>query len=193
PFLPRPPADPIAILRARFGDNMYMVFFQQPGEADAILARDVGKTFRFFMRRNVVTAADWAKLPAEARNLQLVQALQSDETWWRGETLLDAEEMKVFVDTYTRTGFTGGINWYRNITRNWQLSEKLEPRVNAPALMIMAEDDVVLPPALTTGMERFVPDLEKVLISNCGHWTEQVKHAENNAAMLDWLTRRFPA
>jgi len=59
--------------------------------------------------------------------------------------------------------------------------------------MIMAEDDVVLPPALTTGMERFVPDLEKVLIRNCGHWTEQEKPAETNAAMLDWLTRRFPA
>src|SRR5579864_1579390 len=37
PFLPRPPADPIAILRARMGDDMYIVFFQKPCEADAIL------------------------------------------------------------------------------------------------------------------------------------------------------------
>src|SRR6202035_876233 len=100
PFFPRPPADPIMLMRARFGDNMYMVFFQKPGEADAILARDVGKTFRFFMRKNVVTAEDWAKLPAEARNLQLVDALQSDESTWRGDVLLDPEEMRVFVDTF---------------------------------------------------------------------------------------------
>ena len=190
PFMPRAPADPIAILRARFGDNMYIVFFQKPGEADVILARDVGNTFRFFMRKNTITAADWAKLPSEARNLQLVQALQLDETWWRGEVLLDAEEMKVFVDTYTRTGFTGGINWYRNITRNWQLSERFEPRVDVPALMITAEDDVVLPPSLTEGMERYVPDLGKVLIRNCGHWTQQEKPEETNRAMLDWLARR---
>jgi pimeloyl-ACP methyl ester carboxylesterase len=193
PFFPRPPADPIMLMRARFGDNMYMVVFQKPGEADAILARDVGKTFRFFMRKNAVTAAEWAKLPPEARNLQLVQALQSDETWWRGEVLLDSAEMKVFVDTYTRTGFTGGINWYRNISRNWQLSGNFEPRVTVPSLMIMAENDVVLPPALTEGMDRFVPDLERVLIPDCGHWTQQEKPAETNAAMLDWLTRRFPA
>jgi pimeloyl-ACP methyl ester carboxylesterase len=98
----------------------------------------------------------------------------------------------VFVDTYTRTGFTSVINWDRNITRNWQLSEKLEPRVNVPALMIMAQDDVVLPPSLTEGMERFVPELEKVLIRNCGHWTQQEKPEETNRAMLDWLQRRFP-
>jgi pimeloyl-ACP methyl ester carboxylesterase len=193
PFLPRAPADPIAILRARFGDNMYMVFFQKPGEADAILARDVGRTFRFFMRKNAVTAAEWAKIPAEFRNLQLVHALQSDESQWRGEALLDPDEMKVFVDTFARTGFTGGINWYRNISRNWQLSEKLEPRVDVPALMIMAEDDVVLPPALAKGMERYVPDLEKVLIPRCGHWTQQEKLEETSRAMLDWLKRRFPA
>jgi len=193
PCLPRPPVDPIAILRARMGEDMYMVFFQRPGEADAILARDVGKTFRFFMRKNVVTADDWAKLPPEARNLQLVLALQADESAWRGDELLDPEEMKVFVDTYARTGFTGGINWYRNITRNWQLSERFEQRINVPALMIMAEDDVVLPPSLTQGMEHIVPDLEKVLIRHCGHWTQQERPEETNRALLGWLSRRFPA
>jgi pimeloyl-ACP methyl ester carboxylesterase len=172
---------------------MYMVFFQKPGEADAILARDVGKTFRFFIRKNVVTAEEWAKIPAEMRNLQLVHALQSDESNWRGEVLLDPEEMKVFVDTFTRTGFTGGINWYRNISRNWQLSERFEKHVGVPALMISAVNDVVLPPSLSEGMERYVPDLEKVLIRDCGHWTQQEKPEETNAAMLDWLKRRFPA
>jgi pimeloyl-ACP methyl ester carboxylesterase len=52
---------------------------------------------------------------------------------------------------------------------------------------------VVLPPALTGGMERLVPDLEKVLIPHCGHWTQQEKPGETNRSMLDWLRRRFPA
>jgi pimeloyl-ACP methyl ester carboxylesterase len=65
--------------------------------------------------------------------------------------------------------------------------------VGVPALMISAVNDVVLPPSLSEGMERYVPDLEKVLIRDCGHWTQQEKPEETNAAMLDWLKRRFPA
>jgi pimeloyl-ACP methyl ester carboxylesterase len=193
PFFPRAPIDPIAAMRAVFGENMYIVYFQKPGEADAVLAKDVGKAFRFFMRKNGVTAEDYAKRPQSERNLELVHALQSDETHWPGELVLTPDEMKVYVDTFTRTGFTGGINWYRNFTHNWELSEKLVDKVNVPALMIMAEDDVVLSPAMAEGMERFVPDLEKVLIRRCGHWTQQEHPQQTNAAMIDWLKRHFIA
>ncbi len=191
PFLARAPIDPIMAMRAVFGENMYIVFFQKPGEADKILAADVGKAFRFFMRKNGGTAEDYAKRPKEERNLELVKALQSDETRWPGEVLLNREELAMFVDTFTRTGFTGGINWYRNISRNWEISGTMEQKVRVPGLMIMAEDDVVLSPAMADGMERFVPDLEKVLIRRCGHWTQQEHPEETNAAMIDWLKRRF--
>ena len=55
--------------------------------------------------------------------------------------ILSPEEKKVFVDTFTKTGFTGGINWYRNLSRNWQRSEGLDHTVRVPSLMIMAEND----------------------------------------------------
>ena len=58
--------------------------------------------------------------------------------------------------------------------------------------MIMAEKDVVLPPALAELMTPFVPDLEKVLIEGSGHWTQQEKPDVLNAALIDWLDRRFP-
>ena len=192
PFLARPPIDPIMGLKAMRGENNYVVFFQKPGVADEILARDVGKTFRFFMRRGMVTAKEFASLPQEMKNFELVHAIQEDESTWRGEVLLNAGEMKFFVDTYTRTGFTGGINWYRNFTRNWEQSGTMEQRVHVPGLMIMAEDDVVLPPSMTEGMERFVPDLERVLIQASGHWTQQEKPDETSRAIIDWLTKRFP-
>jgi len=192
PFLARGPMDPIAGMRMVFGEDMYIVYFQKPGAADAVLAADVGKAFRFFMRKSGIKAADYAKLPAEQRNLALVKALQSDEAGWGGgEPLLNDPEMKFFVDTFTRTGFTGGINWYRNFTRNWEKSEGVEQRVRVPGLMIMAEDDVVLSPAMADGMEQYVPDLEKTLIKNCGHWTQQEHPDEVNAILIDWLTRRF--
>jgi pimeloyl-ACP methyl ester carboxylesterase len=191
PFLARPPIDPIMGLRALYGENMYIVYFQKPGLADAALAQNVEKAFRFFMRKNGVSAVEYAKLPKEARNLELINAIQSDESIWPGELLLAPEELKMFVDTFTRTGFTGGINWYRNMTRNWELSGTMEQKVHVPGLMIMAEDDIVLSPAMADGMERFVPDLERVLIRHCGHWTQQEHPEETSAAMIDWLKRRF--
>jgi pimeloyl-ACP methyl ester carboxylesterase len=193
PFLARGPMDPIAMMRMAFGEDMYIVYFQQPGLADAALAKDVGKSFRFFMRKPGLKQADYAQLPAERRNLALVKALEADETSWGGSgaQLLTAEEMKVFVDTYEKTGFTGGINWYRNFTRNWQASEGVAQHVPMPSLMVMAEDDVVLSPAMAEGMERYVPDLEKALIRDCGHWTQQEKPEELNRILIGWLKKRF--
>ncbi|HWD48575.1 MAG TPA: alpha/beta hydrolase [Rhizomicrobium sp.] len=191
PFLARPPIDPIMGMRALYGENMYIVFFQQPGVADALLAKDTGKTFRFFMRKGGATADEYAKLPKEQRNLELVHALQSDESLWPGELVMPKEELQFFIDTFEKTGFTGGINWYRNFTRNWVESGKIEQKVHVPGLMIMAEDDVVLSPAMADGMERFVPDLEKVLIKKCGHWTQQEHPQETSDAMIAWLKRRI--
>ncbi|HEY5238517.1 MAG TPA: alpha/beta hydrolase [Rhizomicrobium sp.] len=191
PFLARPPVDPIMGMRALFGENMYIVQFQKPGYAENILGKDVARTFRFFMRKNVVTAAQFEQMPKEMRGLALLEALQWDEAMWPGEALMSPQELQVFIDTFSRTGFTGGINWYRNFTRNWVLTGTMEQKVRAPGLMIMAEDDVVLRPAMADGMERFVPDLEKVLIMNCGHWTQQERPEETSRAMIDWLKRRF--
>jgi len=193
PFMARGPMDPIAMMRAVFGEDMYIVYFQKPGLADAALAKDVGKSMRFFMRKTGMKAADYAKLPAEQRNLALVKALEADEASWggQGSALLTPEELKYFVDAFTRTGFTGGINWYRNFTRNWEKSEGVVQKVNVPSLMIMAEDDVVLSPAMAEGMEQYVPDLEKVLIKDCGHWTQQEHPDQVNKIMVDWLKKRF--
>ncbi|MBU6299425.1 MAG: alpha/beta hydrolase [Alphaproteobacteria bacterium] len=191
PFFARPPFDPITGLRAAYGDDMYMVEFQKPGAADAVLAKDVARSFRFFMRRNAITQAEFQAAPKEARSLALLHAFASDEKGWRGEPLLTLEESKVYVDTFTRTGFTGGINWYRNLTRNWQRSAAITQLVNVPSLMIMAEDDVVLPPRLTDGMAEYVPDLEKALIQRCGHWTQQECPDSTNTIIIDWLKRRF--
>jgi pimeloyl-ACP methyl ester carboxylesterase len=108
------------------------------------------------------------------------------------ETFLTEEEMAFFVDSFTATGFTGGINWYRNFTRNWERSAAIADHVAAPALMVMAEMDVFLPPSAADGMEAFVPNLEKILIRGSGHWTQQEKPAEVNAVLLQWMDSHFP-
>ncbi len=199
PFMPRAPADPIAIMRHRFGEEMYIVHFQKPGEADAILARDVGRAMSFFLRKPMPGAAPASGgLAGEGAReggstFALVRMLEAyDPAADPRQPILTDAEMAVFVDTFGRTGFTGGINWYRNFTRNWIQSEGIADRVEVPSLMVMAEHDAVLPPSAADGMEAFVPDLEKALIKDSGHWTQQEQPAEVNRVIIDWLDRRFP-
>ena len=204
PFMPRPPADPIAIMRRRFGDKMYIVAFQTPGEADAALAADVGKTMNFFMRRptadtppasgglSMAPPQDGEAAPASSFALIEMLKLWSPE-WDPRPKLLTDDEMAAFVETFEATGFTGGINWYRNFTRNWERSEGIKDEVLCPALMVMAEKDAVLPPSAADGMEAYVKDLEKRLIKDSGHWTQQEQPDQLNAVLFDWIDRRFPA
>ncbi len=191
PHLPRAPMDPIALMRMAYGEDMYIVAFQQPGVADAALAEDTAKTFRFFMRKSGITLEEFDKRPAEEKNLALVNAIRSDESLWPGELVMPQDELDVFIRTFTETGFTGGINWYRNFTRNWHESEGTDQVIKVPSLMIMAENDVVLRPAMADGMEALVPDLDRHVVKDCGHWTQQEKPEETNRVIVDWMKRRF--
>jgi pimeloyl-ACP methyl ester carboxylesterase len=180
-------ANPIDIYRQRLGDDFYMVAFQDPARGpDRIFAENIEKFFAFFFRRPPPGPASGKPNLA----FQKIVPVYDPAIDTRPKFLSD-EEMAVYVEAYRRTGFTGGINWYRNIERNWRREAELDPNINVPCLMIMADGDVVLPPSAADGMEARIPDLEKVLIRECGHWTMQEKPDEVNAAMLDWRRRRF--
>jgi pimeloyl-ACP methyl ester carboxylesterase len=198
PFMARSPADPIAIMRHRMGEEMYIVHFQKPGEADAVLDGDVAKAMNFFMRRPAADAPPSAGLaterkPGDESAFALIKILQLyDPAFDPREKFLSDDEFAAFVETFERTGFTGGINWYRNFTRNWERSASIVEKVTVPSLMVMAEKDAVLPPSAADGMEAYVSDLEKILIKDSGHWTQQEKPDEVNKAILGWMDRRFP-
>ena len=200
PHTPRAPVDPIAIFRKRFGESMYIVQFQKPGrEPDAIFAAHIEQLFDCFMRkpmpRSKATVAEGPTAgigAAPAINLAFPQIVAAyDARHDPRAPILSAEEKQVFIDAFKVTGFTGGINWYRNMTRNWDQAATLDHTVRVPALMIMAEDDAVLPPSAADGMEHIIPDLEKHLIRDCGHWTQQEKPAELSARLIEWRRRRF--
>jgi pimeloyl-ACP methyl ester carboxylesterase len=191
-FLPRAPSPPIAMLRQARGENNYVVAFQQPGVADQALAKNVEKSFRLFFRKGRMTAEEFAKLPADspARKFELLSMLEA-EVPLDAPLVVSDDDLRFYVDTYERTGFTGGINWYRNIDRNWELTKHVEYKVKVPSLYVGAADDVVLPPSSANGIERWVPDIEKKTIADCGHWTQQEKPAELNAILIDWLKRKI--
>jgi pimeloyl-ACP methyl ester carboxylesterase len=199
PHTARPPVDPIVLLRQRFGEQMYIVQFQDAAHGpDKIFDSRVRATFDFFMRKPPPGSKPPAEAPAAGvgasakLNLAFPQMVAAYDVGKDPRApILAPEEMQVFVDSFTRSGFTGGINWYRNMSRNWERSAAIDPTIRVPSHMIMAENDRVLPPSACDGMEKLVPDLEKYLVHGSGHWTQQEKPKEVSAKLIEWRRRRF--
>jgi pimeloyl-ACP methyl ester carboxylesterase len=169
PFLPRTPSPPMQLMRQLLGEEFYIVWFQEPGVADAALARDV--------RRTLTTTKPWTAEWAQGDD-------QPRRPAWMTE-----EDLRVYVEAFERTGFTGGLNYDRNIDRNWELTADLaERRVEQPALFITGSRDPVerfMPPEV---MEGWVTDLrESVVVEGAGHWVQQERPVEVNEAMLRFL------
>ena len=90
-------------------------------------------------------------------------------------------------------GFRGGSNWYRNIDRNWQLLAPFAGlRVTVPALYVAGDRDLVVAfrgvDQLIANLSKFVPQLRgTIMLPGCGHWTQQERASEVNAAMIHFL------
>jgi microsomal epoxide hydrolase len=191
PFLPRGPVAPTQLMRALVGgedDKMYILWFQKPGVAEATMNTRVRLVFERLMRSaipfdqltTVNAAGDMNPFPRLAELPEI------------GEPILRPDELDHYVRVFESTGFGGGINWYRNMDRNWETTPQLAgAKVAVPALMVTAEWDPVLRPQMTAGMQEFVPDLETLMIEKCGHWTQQEKPEELNRVMTRWLQKRF--
>jgi pimeloyl-ACP methyl ester carboxylesterase len=189
PFLPRAPMPPTSLMRAAFGDSFfYMLYFQEPGVADADLGADPATTMRRMLAG--VKASDdggrAAELMTAADGRGFVDRLPEPEglpDW------LSPEELDVYVEAFRRTGFTGGINWYRNLDRNWERTPQLEgAKVTQPSLFVGGALDPVLlmsPPSVQQGwLEDHRGD---VLVDDAGHWVQQENPDEVNAALVGFL------
>ena len=170
PFVPRAPAPPLAIMRRHLGEDFYIVWFQQPGVADAVLARDV--------RRTLTTSRVWT-----------AQWAQEDGRTSRLPPWLSEQELAVYVEAFERTGFTGGLNWYRNIDRNWELTASVaERRVEQPALFLTGERDPVRRFMPAEAMYGWVTDLRaELVVPDAGHWVQQEAPEAVNEALLGFL------
>jgi pimeloyl-ACP methyl ester carboxylesterase len=106
---------------------------------------------------------------------------------------LTEADIDVFAGEFARTGFRGGLNWYRNIDRNWELLAPFAgAKVTIPALYIAGDRDVVVKfprmDELIANLKLFVPNLTKtILLPGCGHWTQQERAEEVNAALIAFV------
>jgi len=189
PFSPRGDSDPVAGMERLFGPDHYIVHFnRQPGVADAAFAANPERLFTNIFRRNRPIRTDAEPSTGKPSfNVSLMSAL--DVTDPPGESLMSDEEMGVFVSAFSKGGFTGPINWYRNITRNWETSAGLPQRINVPCAMIYGAYDIV---PRGGDVSAHVPDLVSITLE-CGHWIQQERPGEVNAFLVDWLKRKIPA
>jgi pimeloyl-ACP methyl ester carboxylesterase len=188
PHYPRLPVDPIQVMRERFGDDFYIVNFQDSDEADRTFADDPVHFFDMMMRLGQISREQFDQLPQEVKALSLLKLVARSHG--SGESLLTDAERDYFAAAFANSGFTGPINWYRNWTLNWETQDGYDQRIRIPTLFIGAADDVIIAPEHIEAMKPLVKDLEIHMLEHCGHWSQQEKPDEVNRLMIDWLERR---
>ena len=168
PFSAPAAAPPLEILRRRLGDDFYMAWFQEVGPADDALRADV--------RRTMVAA-----FAGGQDALSWPPAADAAPAW------LTAADLDVYVEAFSRTGFHGGLNYYRNIDANWQLARRLGlETIRPPALFATGSADPLV---------RFMPMRESVyadlrghlVLDGAGHWLPQERPAEVTRLLLGFL------
>jgi len=190
PYAPRGAVRPTDALRQAAGDRfMYMLYFQTPGVAETELEQDVPKTLRRLLyggSGEFPRGPSWgAGQPGDARLLDAMPDPESLAGW------LGPADLDFYVAEFRRTGFRGGLNWYRNLDRTWELMAAWRgARIHQPALFIAGDRDGVI--------ARMKPQLERlgdvvlglrarVLLPGCGHWTQQERPVEVNAELIAFL------
>ncbi len=193
PYTPRGDASFLTAIRQQLPPELdfYIAYFQEPGVAEAELERDVCASLRRFLYALSGDAAPDERWRPEMPKGQgvLTRTVEPKQLpAWLTEADID-----FYAGEFARTGFAGGLNWYRAIDLSWELMGAWQGAlVSQPALYIAGERDAVIAfpgmDAVVHNLERFVPKLRKtVLLPGCGHWTQQEFPAEVNAELLAFI------
>ena len=189
PYRPRGPAAPTSVMPQTDTEIFYQLYFQTEGVAERELAQDVRKAVRLVLagRATKDAPAVSSMVPRHGTWLGSRPLPPSLPNW------ITEADIDFYTAEFERTGFRGGLNWYRNVDRNWEL---LAPwsgaKVTVPALYIAGEQDLVVKfpgmDQLIANLKQFVPKLQKtIMLPGCGHWTQQEKPEEVNSALVAFL------
>jgi pimeloyl-ACP methyl ester carboxylesterase len=185
----RAPSPPLPRMQALFKDHFfYILYFQEPGVAEAELEADVRRSLRMFYYSASADAPRAAAFSPHPKSAQLLDTMRDCERLpaWLSEADLDH-----YTAQFERSGFRGPLNWYRNFDRSWQLTTGLAGKqIEAPALFIAGERDPVLTFSARQ-LERMpaqCADLRRsLLLPGAGHWVQQEQPEQVNAVLLEFL------
>jgi pimeloyl-ACP methyl ester carboxylesterase len=197
PFRPRGSVRPSTAMPQTDDAVFYQLYFQAPGVAEAELSRDVRSSIRRVLyagsgegRQAGAGLGDPAAIgmvPRAGGFLSHTAEPPAPPSW------LTEADVDFYAGEFTRAGFRGGLNWYRNIDRNWELlAPYAGARVMVPALYVAGDRDLVVHfrgmDQLLPNLKKFVPELRRtIMLPGCGHWTQQERPKEVNDAMIAFL------
>ena len=192
PYMHRGKHAPMQAAKELFGDRFfYQLYFQTPGVAEHELQHDVAKTLRSLLfgasgavnRRSMFDPTNTP--PASSYMLEHLPDPGDHLPDW-----LSQDDLDIYEQSFQHSGFRGGLNWYRNIDRNWELSAAFQgQKILQPALFITGEHDVV--PCDKSSIERMrslVPNLQSaIVLPSVGHWTQQEDFERVNQEIIAFL------
>ena len=193
PHRPRSPVPPTSVMPRTVDAEFYQLYFQKPGVAEAELERNARETILKLLYaasgdapRLAAAGADVGMVPKEGGFLTGLP-IPSTLPW------IMSTDIDFYANEFACTGFRGGLNWYRNIDRNWELMAPYAgSKVTVPALYMAGDRDLVVGfrgmDKLIANLREFVPQLRgTIMLPGCGHWTQQERATEVNSAMIDFL------
>jgi len=181
---------PTELMKQMAGDKQfYQLYFQEPGKAEHELEADVRKTMLMGLYSGSGDAPPdkrWRFLFDKSETFLDTAAVSETLPAWLTEADLD-----FYAEEFKRTGFRGGLNWYRNIDTNWKLTPFLSgAKIRQPALFLAGEFDAVITMYRQAfdSLEETMPGLrKKVLLSGAGHWIQQERPREVNDLLIEFL------
>ncbi len=186
PYQPRSAVRPLSVMPQTADTEFYQLYFQTPGVAEAELQRDVRRSLRTIYTSRSSAGA----LGMVARGGGFLDAMTCPDVL---PAWLTEPDLKLFTGEFERTGFAGGLNWYRNIDRNWELMAAFNAApIRVPALYMGGDHDLVL---RLLGRDRVLERLARTapllrgatILPDCGHWTQQERPNEVSAAIVDFV------
>ncbi|MFY1623671.1 alpha/beta fold hydrolase [Micromonospora sp. WMMD723] len=177
PLPPRGPVPPLRAARERFGGRFYWNYFETPGVAEAEFGKDLDATFRRMLfgasgSRPADGGPALPLVPPGGGFLDLAPEPPEALPAWLTEA-----DVAAYVAAFTESGFTGGLNWYRNLDRNWELTAAWDGAVvTSPALFVIGERDKAFAgvEVMDAAVATLAPGhLGTVVIPDAGHWVQQ--------------------
>jgi pimeloyl-ACP methyl ester carboxylesterase len=197
PYRPRGSVAPTTVMPQNADASFYQLYFQKPGVAEAELEADARASLRKILysgsgdvpRRHPPGSAPSGvgMVPRAGGFLTRMPSPEILPEW------LSEADVEYYAGQFQQSGFRGGLNWYRNIDRNWELMAPFAGAcVTVPALYMAGDLDLVVSfprmKEVIADLPRFIPQLKaSIMLPGCGHWTQQERPNEVNKAMIEFL------
>lgn len=189
------PINPIELYQIMYGPRNYFAWFQTQ-ECEDTFNKDPARTFRFYMRRDMGHGTNLSRNGRhDPESMSHCHWIHDDESTWPGELVETEQDIRFYADAYQRHGFRPALNWYRCLPMDFEYQRKVYPDGNPiipqPVLALGGEQDYIASHVFYDNLDDYCAHWEKVVVPDCGHWSQQEQPDAVNAILIDWLHQHF--